>query len=83
MMYVGVDVHKNVCRAAVVNDEGEVVDEFSFMNSKGGIEDFMMKLEAFRDSVLVAVESTANLWVRLYDALEERGMRVVLSNPSK
>ena len=25
MMYVGVDVHKNVCRAAIVNDEGVLV----------------------------------------------------------
>lgn len=83
MMYVGVDVHKRVCRAAMVNDKGELVDEFSFMNSKRGIGDFMMKLEVFRDRVLVAVESTANLWIRLYDALEEGGIRVVLSNPSK
>jgi len=83
VMYVGVDVHKRVCRAAVVNDEGELVDEFSFRNSEKGIEDFMMKIEAFKDEALVAVESTANLWVRLYDSLEEHGVRVVLSNPSK
>jgi transposase len=82
-MYVGVDVHKKVCRAAMANDEGELVEEFSFTNSKRGIEDFMMKIEAFGDRVLVAVESTANLWIRLYDSLEDRGVQVVLSNPSK
>jgi transposase len=82
-MYVGVDVHKKVCRAAMVNDECELVDEFSFRNCSKGIEDFMMKIEAFRDRVLVAVESTANLWIRLYDSLEEHGIQVVLSNPSK
>jgi len=38
------DVHKKVCRAAVVNDEREVVDEFGFRNSKKGIDDFMMVL---------------------------------------
>jgi len=83
VMYVGVDVHKRVCRAAVVNDEGELVDEFSFRNCPRGIDDFLMRIEAFRDKVLVAVESTANLWIRLYDALEDRGIQVVLSNPSK
>jgi len=83
MMYVGVDVHKKVCRAAMVNDEGELMEEFSFTNSKKGIEDFMMKIEAFGDRVLVAVESTANLWIRLYDSLEDHGVQVVLSNPSK
>lgn len=83
MMYVGVDVHKKVCRAAVVNGEGELVEEFSFTNSKKGIGDFMMKIEAFKGEALVAVESTANLWIRLYDSLEESGIEVVLSNPSK
>jgi len=78
-MYVGVDVHKRVCRAAVVNDHGEVVDEFSFMNLVDGIGDFLMKIEAFMDEALVAVESTGNFWVRLYDFLEEHGVKVVLS----
>jgi transposase len=45
--------------------------------------DFMMRIEAFRDETLVAVESTGNHWVRLYDFLLEEGVRVVLSNPSK
>ena len=83
MMYVGVDAHKKVCRAAMVNDEGELVDEFSFRNCSKGIEDFMMRIEAFKDEALVAVESTANLWIRIYDFLEEHGIQVVLSNPSK
>jgi len=54
----------------------DVHDEFSFRNSKRGIEDFMMRIEGFRDGVLVAVESTANLWIRLYDFLEEHRVRV-------
>ena len=83
MMYVGVDVHKKVCRAAVMNDEGELVDEFSFRNSERGIEEFLMRVEPFRDEVLVVVESTGNLWIRFYDCLEERGIRTVLSNPYK
>jgi len=83
VMYVGVDVHKKVCRAAVVDDEGELVDEFPFGNSSRGIEDFVMKIEAFGGKSLVAVESTANLWVCVYDALDERGIKVVLSNPYK
>jgi transposase len=50
--------------------------EFSFINFKRGVEDFMMKIE-------VAGESTGNPWVGLYDLLEDEGFRVVLSNPSK
>jgi len=33
--------------------------------------------------VRVAVESSGNYWVRLYEALEECGIRVVLTNPLK
>jgi len=83
VMYVGVDVHKKVCRAAMVNDDGEVVDEFGFWNSKKDIDDFIMRIESFREEIVVAVESTGNLWIRLYDSLEERGIRIVLSNPYK
>lgn len=72
-----------VCRAAIIDEEGEVADEFMFKNSSQGIEDFTLKLKAFRQKVLVAVESTANLWIRLYDSLEDRGINVVLSNPSR
>lgn len=57
-MYVGVDVHKKVCGTAIVDDDGEVVDEFLFRNSSQGIEGFMVKLEVFRKKILVAVEYT-------------------------
>jgi len=82
-MYVGVDVHKRVCRAAIVNAEGTVVDEVSFRNSKTGIDELVTRLDAATDRVVVAVESTATLWIQIYDRLEERGIRVVLSNPYK
>ena len=83
MRYVGVDVHKKVCRAAMLDDEGELVDECSFANSEKGVDEFLMRVEPFKDEVLAAVESTGNLWIRLYDCLEERGVRIVLSNPYK
>jgi transposase len=81
--YVGVDVHKKVCQAAIVGESGEVLDEFRFRNSREGIEGFALRLKGFRDGVRVAVESTANLWIPLYDHLEGEGVQVVLSNPAK
>ena len=32
MMYVGIDVGKHRCRAAMMDKEGHVVNEFSFSN---------------------------------------------------
>ena len=35
------------------------------------------------DNARVTVESSGNFWVRLYEALEENSVEVVLSNPLK
>jgi len=80
MRYVGVDVSKRKCRAAFIDGNGEVVEEFSFSNDFDGIERFVSQL-SLGDRVVM--ESTGNLWVNLYDALEERGFGVVLANPLK
>ncbi len=34
--YIGVDIGKKKCRAAVMDGEGELVDEFSFSNDSLG-----------------------------------------------
>ena len=80
MRYVGVDVSKRKCRAAFIDEDGEVVDEFSFRNDFVGISMFLSRL-SLGDRVVM--ESTGNLWVNLYDVLEERGFSVVLANPLK
>ena len=83
MICVGVDVHKRFCQAAAVDDSGVLLDEFRFENSEEGIRGLALRLEAFEEAVKVAVESTANLWMQLYDRLEAKGLQVVLSNPAK
>jgi hypothetical protein len=44
-----------------------VVASFSFKNDRLGIGEFVDRLQAFRD-VRVAVESSGNFWVKLYEA---------------
>ena len=83
MKYVGIDVHKKMCQAAIIDEEGELLDEIRFRNDVEGIEDFAMKLTTFRDEVKAVVESTGNLWIQVHDRLEEHGFNVVLSNPYK
>jgi len=82
LVSVGVDIHKASGFAVVKDDGGRVVESFTFRNDRCGIGEFVGRIAAFRD-VRVAVESSGNFWVRLYEALEERGISVVLSNPSK
>jgi len=81
--YVGIDVHKKMCQAAVLDEDGSLLDEMRFPNDAKGIEDFTLKLTAFKDEVKAVVESTGNLWIQIHDRLEKHGFTVSLSNPGK
>jgi transposase len=81
--YVGVDVYKKMCQAAILDEDGALLDELRFPNDPEGIEEFAGKLTTFRDEVKAVVESTGNLWIQIHDRLEEHGFDVALSNPSK
>jgi len=81
--YVGIDVHKKRCQAAILEEDGKLLDEIRFANDPEGIEEFAVKLTTFRDEVRAVVESTGNLWIQIHDRLEEHGFEVALSNPAK
>jgi len=83
MKYVGIDVHKKFCQAAVIDEDGELLDQIRFLNTKEEIKDFAFKLLTFKDDVKAVVESTGNLWIQIYDILEKYGIEVFLSNPWK
>ena len=83
MKYVGIDIHKKMCQAAIIDEEGELLDEIRFRNDVESIEDFALKLSTFRDEVKAVVESTGNLWIQIHDRLEEHSFNSVLSNPYK
>ncbi len=72
-----------MCQAAVLDEDGELLDQIRFLNKKEDIKDFAMKLLTFRDDVKAVVESTGNLWIQIHDILEKFGFEVFLSNPGK
>ena len=80
MRYVGIDVGKQRCRAAVMDEKGFLVQEFSFRNNSGGIERLVSRL-SMDDGVVM--ESTGSVWMNLYECLEEAHVSVVLANPWK
>ena len=81
--YVGIDVHKKMCQAAIIDEDGTPLDEIRFRNTIEGIEDFALKLTTYQDEVKAVVESTGNLWIQVHDRLEAHGFDVALSNPYK
>jgi len=82
MNSVGLDVHKTRCVACVKTQEGAIVEEFAFQNTPHGHEELITHLKAY-PQVQVAIESTGNLWIPIYNRLENEQIHTILTNPKK
>jgi len=80
MRYIGVDIGKWKCRAAVMDPEGTITEEFTFPNDAEGITSLASRLTP-EDRVVM--ESTGSVWTTLYNSLDERQIPVTLANPLK
>jgi transposase len=72
-------LHKETCYATTLDKEGEVVDRREFKNEREEWEKFVEGIP--RDSK-IAIEA-CSYWYPVCDFLEERGIEMVLSHPSK
>ncbi len=79
--YVGIDIHRDYGIACVRDMKGEIVEEFQFGNNVEGIQKVREKLGM--NNVHVAIESTGNMWVVLWDTLEENKLDLHLVHPLK
>jgi transposase len=76
--YVGLDVHKAFCQAAVVEEDGTPVREDRIASSREELEGFFRPL----GEVKVAMEAMGfHEWI--FDLLESLGLEVVLAHPAK
>jgi len=80
MKYVGVDIGKRKCRAAIMSAEGRIVKELDFTNNSDGITSLTLLL-TMDDRVVM--ESTGPYWLDLYNQLDQLHISVVLANPLK
>ena len=76
-MYVGLDVHKDFCQAAFLDDEGKLVREERFENTDSGL---LELAQATREQQVVMEASSSSEHV--YDALNE-SCTVKVAHPSK
>jgi transposase len=63
-----------------MNKQGTIEKEFFFENNQKGINHLTSQLTC-EDQVVM--ESTANLWLTLYEALDDKHIKTVLANPMK
>ena len=80
MRFVGIDIGKWKCRAAIMDQGGSILDEFTFTNNHEGIENLASRLTV-HDRVVM--ESTRSVWANLYNHLDEKHIHVSLANPLK
>jgi transposase len=78
--FVGIDISKTKCRAAIMDPEGVILEEFTFTNNHEGIEGLTARL-SLDDRVVM--ESTGSVWTNLYNHLDEKRIPVALANPLK
>ncbi len=78
LRYVGLDVHKRVVEACLVDPAGQVVHRERFALNRRTLELFAAKI--LRPGDQVALEATTNCWA-VADALRPHVARVVVSNP--
>jgi transposase len=84
LKYLGIDVGKRKCRAALKDDRGSIVDEFFFDNSYQGILELIKRIQNHGTKKCNAVlESTGNMWMRIHDTLEDYGIDTMLANTYK
>lgn len=80
MRFVGLDVHKRVVQACVLNDDGSQSSMLRFSLSAASLLEFA-KSQLGKDCA-VALEATTNTWA-IVDVLEPYCQRVVVSNPMR
>ena len=82
LFYLGIDIGKNTHVASLVDDKKKVIFKaFSFSNSIDGAESLILKLEAFKNELEVAMEATGHYWLSLYSYLVEKNFTVRVINP--
>ncbi len=80
-IYVGIDIHRDYGVACVQDPKGKIVDEFRFGNDIEGLNNVKKKLSG--NNPHIAIESTGNMWILLWDKLEEIDSDLHLVHPLK
>lgn len=80
MRYLGLDVHKRVVQACIVDAGGQVTGTLRFDLTRESLADFARR--HLDDDCAVALEATTNTWA-IVDVLAPSCPRVVVSNPMR
>ena len=83
--YIAVDIGKRNCVVCITDKDGSIVEETKYDNTLQEAERFASNLDKKYNSKRchAVCESTANMWLKTYEAFEKNGIDVKLANPMK
>lgn len=83
--YIAVDIGKRKCVVCITDKDGSILEETKYDNTLQEAERFASNLDKkYCNRKCQAVcESTANMWLKTYEAFEKHGIDVKLANPMK
>ena len=73
----GVDTHKNVHVAAVIDDRGKILDTSQFVTTSAGYRQLLKWLRSFGELAKVGVEGTGSYGAGLHSFLASEGVEVL------
>lgn len=83
MIYLGIDIAKNLHVAAAISSDGEIIFEpFEFSNDSEGFSKLLSAVQSFqKDELIIGLESTAHYGNNLVVFLFNRGFSIAVINP--
>ncbi len=77
------DVGKRNCKACIMSSDGSITEETKYNNTLAEAEIFAYSMVKKYGECVAVCESTANLWLKTYQAFEKYSIAVKLANPLK
>ena len=70
MLYVGIDIAKEIHEASLINEQGKLQDRsIRFSNTRADFQRFLEWLP--KETLEMAMEATGHYWLPLYDFLRD------------
>ena len=83
MKSIGIDIGKRRCIVCTMDRNGTVLEETGYENTYAAATAFARKAKREYGKCQAVCESTGNLWIKTYEAFEDRGIPIELANPMK
>ena len=80
---IGIDIGKRRCIVCIMDGGGAVLEETGYDNTSVAAAALAKRAMAAYGKCQAVCESTGNLWIKTYEAFEDRGIPIELANPMK